>query len=382
MVDQAVEISGTVAPGYEGVRSAFEQNFERGWEVGAALAIEVGGERLVDLVGGHQDAARKRPWAPDTIVSVASTSKGFVAACMQRLVEAGSLDLDAPVASYWPEFAAHGKGAVTVRHVLTHSAGLPAPSMRVPDEAVYDWDQITSALADSELWWQPGEQHGYHAATYGWINGEVLRRIDGRTLGTFLREEICEPAGIDFHIGVPDDVQARAADPLPPIDAEADSVGGPFKEGSLHWMTFNNPPRRPSEWSSKRWREAEIPSSNGHGSARGVARFYGALATDGNVEGVPVLDPASIERASAEQRRGVDAIIGIDVRWGLGYMLGNPDIGDERSARAFGHAGAGGSLGFADPEYGLGFGYVMNQMGPRMDTRAQSLMAAVYEVLR
>jgi CubicO group peptidase (beta-lactamase class C family) len=382
MVDQAVEVTGTVAPGYEGVRSAFEQNFEHGWEAGAALAIEVGGERVVDLVGGHRDAARTRPWTPDTIVSVASTSKGFVAACMQRLVEAGTLDLDAPVAHYWPEFAAHGKDTVTVRHVLTHSAGLPAPSMRLPDEAVYDWDRVTSALADSELWWQPGERHGYHAATYGWINGEVLRRIDGRTLGTYLREEICEPAGIDFHIGVPADVQSRAADVLPPLDAETDSVGGAFEEGSLHWMTFNNPVRKPSEMSSERWRSAEIPSSNGHGSARGVARFYGALATDGSVDGVRILEPASIERASAEQRRGVDAIIGIDVRWGLGYMLANPDIGDVRSLRAFGHAGAGGSLGFADPEYGLGFGYVLNQMGPRLDARAQNLMAAVYEVLR
>lgn len=382
MVDQAVEVSGTVTAGYEGVREAFEQHFGEGWEVGAALAIEVGGERVVDLVGGHADAARTQPWMPDTIVSIASTSKGFVAACMQRLVERGSLDLDAPVARYWPEFAAHGKGAVTVRHLLTHSAGLPAPSMRVPDEAVYDWEQITTALADSELWWQPGERHGYHAATYGWLNGEVLRRIDGRTVGTFLREEICEPAAIDFQIGLPEAEHARVAELLPPVDAAEDIVMSGFEEGSLHWMVFNNPPRRPSEMSSARWRSAEIPSSNGHGSARGVARFYGALARDGSVDGVRILDPTSIERASTEQRRGVDAIIGRDVSWGLGYMLATPDSGDVRSAGAFGHAGAGGSLGFADPEFELGFGYVMNQMGPTADTRAQSLMSAVYEVLR
>lgn len=375
------EVHGTVDARFEPVREVFANHFARGFEVGAAIAVSVDGELVVDLWAGTADRAGTRPWTGDTLVSVASTTKGFMATCMHMLVDRGLLDIDALVAAYWPEFAAEGKGDIRVRHVLSHAAGLPAPSVRVDDAALYDWQTMTAALAASRPFWKAGEKHGYHAATFGWLAGEVLRRIDGRSPGTFLREEVAQPLGVDFHIGVPADALARCADIVPPAAATTDAVGGDIPRDSMAWLVFNNPPRRPSEMSSPRWRAAELPSSNGHGSARGIARFYAALAHGGELGGVRLLRAETLDRAVREQRRGVDAIIGVDARWALGYSLPNRELGDVRSARAFGHAGAGGSLGFADPEHGLGFGYVMNQMGPRIDTRSARLMRAVYRCL-
>jgi len=215
-----VEIFGTCQPRFDAVREAFAANFAAGREVGATFAATLGGELVVDLWAGDADAARTRPWAQDTIVNVFSTTKAVTALCAHMLVDRGLLDVDAPVARYWPEFAAHGKEAITPRHLLSHTAGLAAIRKRLTREAFYDWPAMTAALADETPWWEPGTANGYHALTYGYLVGELVRRIDGRTIGKFLREEVTTPLDIDFHIGLPASEDARVAEMVPPTAAK------------------------------------------------------------------------------------------------------------------------------------------------------------------
>ena len=269
-------IDGHCDPRFTAVREQFFANFTERGDVGAAVCVYLDGVRVVDCWGGHADAARTRPFGPDTIVSVASTTKGMVALCAHMLAERGKLHLDAPVARYWPEFAAAGKQDIPVRWLLSHRAGLPAIRRTLPADALFDWTAMTEAIAETAPWWTPGVRHGYHAITYGHLVGEVIRRVDGRTVGTFLREEVTTPLGADFFIGVPEEADGRAAEVLAPpppgeltnwdtILADPESVSG---------RTFLNPPRTPNLINTRAWRAAEIPASNGHTSARGVARVY------------------------------------------------------------------------------------------------------------
>lgn len=377
---------GRCAPRFEKVRHAFAESFARG-ELGAGVAVYSNGDPVVDLWGGFADAARSRPWARDTLVSVASTTKGMTAVCLARLADAGSLDPDAPVARYWPEFAQAGKHGISVRLVLGHRAGLPAIRAELPAEALFDWERMTTALAAERPFWEPGTRHGYHALTFGHLAGEVLRRIDGRSLGTFFREEVARPLGLDFHIGLAHEDDARCAE----IVAGA-AIGGPTNKlfarmrerDTLLGRSFRNPPRPREVVNTAAWRRAEVPAANGHGTAEAVARLYGALACGGELGGVRVLSQRAIEHATNEEAFGPDAVLaGLTTRFGLGFMLTHRGLPLGSSPRAFGHPGMGGSIGFADPDARLGFGYVTNRMqsGLAGDARGFALIAAVYASL-
>jgi CubicO group peptidase (beta-lactamase class C family) len=375
-------ISGSVTAGFEPVRAAFKANFTRRGEVGAAVHVIIDGEPVVDLWGGAKNAAGTQAWTADTLVNVWSTGKGWLALAMHILAERGLLNFDAPVAHYWPEFAQNRKQSVLVRHILTHTAGLPAPSMKLPDEAVYEWAAMVKALQESELFWEPGTQCGYHAATFGWLNGEVLRRITSMAVGEFLRSQISGPLTADALVGLSQAEQERTADTIPPnplgylLFRTAIALGGRAKK-----MAFTNPPRPPKAANTRRWREAQIPSSNGHASARGLARMYAPLALGGQAGEVRLLSEAGVERAGLQQVHAKDIVTGTWERRTLGFMLPEPELGDPRPLTAFGHPGMGGSIGFADPPRRLAMGYVMNKMIFGLDRRYAELCRAVYGCL-
>jgi len=375
-------VSGKVAPEFEPVREAFTANFTRRGEVGAALHVTVDGVPVVDLWGGAADAAQTRPWTPDAIVNVWSTTKGWLALAMHMLAGQGLLDFDAPVAKYWPEFAQKGKDTVLIRHLLTHTAGLPALSMKVPQDALYDWTWMTGSLEQSELFWKPGEQCGYHAGTFGWLNGEVLRRISGMSAGQYIRTQIAAPLKADVCVGLNTAEQALTAETIPPSPLAYRIFRLALAlRGRMALAAFSNPQRSPMLANTRRWRQAEIPSSNGHASARGLARIYTLLAMGGEVDGVRLLSEAGVELASREQVHAKDVVVGMPVRRTLGYMLPEGGPADPRPLTAFGHPGMGGSLGFADPSKRLAMGYVMNRMVFGPDMRSAELSRAVYACL-
>ncbi|MGH8011577.1 MAG: serine hydrolase domain-containing protein, partial [Candidatus Binataceae bacterium] len=306
-----------------------------------------------------------------------------------RLVDQGKLDLDAPVARYWPEFAQADKESIPVRDLLNHSAGLPAIREPLPNDAFYRWDFMTEVLAAEQPWWEPGTKHGYHAITFGWLVGEVVRRISGKSLGTYFHDEIAAPLGLDCHIGLDarDDSrcgQMIASPPPPPDQVNIFEYAMKYPE-SVTGKAFMNPPTamKLGAINSREWRGAEIPAANGHTTARALARLYGALARGGEVDNVRVLSPDGIRRAYTEQSHGTDEVLRITTRFGAGFMLTQAHDPMGPNAHAFGHPGAGGSLGFADPDARVGFGYTMNKMGPYIliDPRARALIDAVYASL-
>ncbi len=378
-------IDGTCDGGFGSVRRAFAGNFAERGEAGAAICVTVGGRVVADLWGGWADARRETSWGPDTLVNVFSVGKGLTALLAARLAGDGRLDIDALVTQYWPEFGASGKEAVTVRQLITHQAGLPALRRRLPPGAMFDWAVMTGALAAQRPWWQPGTAHGYHVNTFGFLVGEVLRRATGHSVGTLLREEIAGPLGADVHIGL------RAADhgrvtefgwpgPPPPEDDRPDlgedqlmKHNAYFNPGGLSGAGVVN---------SAAWREAELPSANAHGSARGVTRVYTALAAGGAIGGVRVADAGALAAATTEQVYGPDRILHRPSRFGLGFQLTQPERPLGPNPGAYGHFGAGGSVGFCDPEAEVAFGYVTNQMGPRwQNPRNRALIDAVYACL-
>src|SRR5271170_5065862 len=324
----AVKIEGTCDPKFSRVKDAFAENFEKRSEVGAAAAVVLDGKSVVDIWGGHADKAATRPWARDTLVNVYSTTKGITAICAHRLADKGLLDIDAPVAKYWPEFAQAGKDKLPVRFLLSHRAGLPAVRKLLADDALFNWTTMTAALAEQEPWWEPGTRHGYHALTFGYLIGEVIRRVDGRTPGAYCREEIARPLGIDFHIGLDPRDDTRCAEVIaapPPAPGQPNPFTAIDPE-SMSAKAVNNPPgaMRLSAVNSRAWRGAEVPAANGHTNARALARFYGALARGGELDGVRILSPAQIERCLIEQSNGIDAVANVPMRFGLGYRLTQP----------------------------------------------------------
>jgi CubicO group peptidase (beta-lactamase class C family) len=368
----APRAQGSCEPAFGALRDALEEIVATGAEVGAALAVHVDKQPVVDLWIGHRDAARTLPWQADTLVNLYSIGKAVTAICALRLVDHGRLDLDAPVARYWPEFAQAGKAALPVRYLLTHEAGVPAIAETLPRGAMLAWDVMTAALAAQRPWWEPGQAHGYHVNTQGFLVGEVVRRITGKSLGTYLREEIAGPAGIEFLIGFGPELDARCADILPPLPTpEADTQRAaldvdPATLTGLSRMrvhAYVNPPDLSGRGvvNTRRWRAAEVPSTNGHGTARAVARLYAALATDGDLDGVHILSPDVVALAIRERVYGEDIVLQRPTRFGLGFQLTMRERPLGPGPRAFGHFGAGGSLGFADPDTGLAFGYAMNQ---------------------
>jgi len=388
----STQIHGECDARFAPVREAFAVGFRTRNEVGAAVAVTFDGVAVVDLWAGYADQARQLPWRCDTIANIYSCTKAMTALCAHQLVDRGLLDLDAPVATYWPEFAQADKRRIPVRWLLSHRAGLPAVNAPLPPEALYDWDAMCTALAAQAPWWEPGTRHGYHALTFGWLVGEVVRRITGRGVGTYFRDQIARPLGLDLHIGLPDAEHGRVAElseiPTDQIDPDAIGLAQSILSdpNSMAALAFLNPPSVARGPNNPEWRRAVIPGANGHGTARDLARVYGALACGGTIDGVRVLSPEGVTRCSAEQSFGPDLVLQISTRFGLGFMLSQDRL-DARfgpGRRGFGHPGAGGSVGFADPEHRIGFGYVMNRLGPRilLDPRAVELIEATYEAVR
>jgi CubicO group peptidase (beta-lactamase class C family) len=384
-----VRIEGICDPRFEGVKAAFAENFALRHEYGAAVAITIDGKPVVDLWGGHADKARTLPWTRDTIVNVFSTTKGLTAICAHRLVDQGRLDLDAPVARYWPEFARAGKSEIPVRQLLNHRAGLPALRKKLSDDSCYDWSAMTTALAAEEPWWAPGTKHGYHALTMGWLVGEVIRRVTGKSVGHYFCAEIAAPLGLDCHIGLGAQDDSRCGQmiqsPPPPPDQVNLFKYAQDNPDSITAKAFFNPATamKLGAVNGRAWRGAEIPAANGHTNARALARLYGTLARGGAIDGVRILEPAAIRRCATEESRGADEVLMVPTRFSTGFMLTQSHDQMGPNARSFGHPGAGGSLGFADPDAKVGFGYTMNKMGPYIliDPRARALIDAVYASL-
>ncbi|TSB22709.1 beta-lactamase family protein, partial [Streptomyces benahoarensis] len=387
-------LGGACAPGFEGVRTAFERNFTAHGDLGAAVAVLLDGVPVVDLWGGYADAARTRRWERDTLVNVYSTSKGMTALCAHLLVDRGALDLDAPVARYWPDFARGGKGELPVRWLLSHRAGLIAPRAPLPLPAAYDHARVCAALAATEPWWEPGTAQGYHAVTFGYLVGEVIRRITGRTTGAFLRTEIAGPLGARVFLGTPAAEHPRCADMVGQLDARllaerypgvprpplTSLDGHPLAAAALSLLSVPT-----GDVNSATYRTAEIPAGNVHASAHGLATVYAALG------GTTLVGADTLAAMRRPQGRpgepdlamGPLAPPGTDVRWGLGYLL-NTQGRAGPNPRAFGHGGAGGSYAFTDPENGLAYAYVMNRYGGGTtgdDPRHAGLVAAVYAAL-
>jgi CubicO group peptidase (beta-lactamase class C family) len=385
--ERAARIDGWCDPGFTAVRDAFAANFADRGETGAAACLVVHGTVVADLWGGWADQAQGRPWQRDTLVNVFSVGKGLIAACTARLIGERRLDPDAPVARYWPEFAAAGKTDVTLRQLLSHQAGLPALRDPLPDGSMLDWSVMISALAAEPPWWPPGSGHGYHVNTFGFLAGEVIRRVTGTTVGTMLRDEIAVPLGADVHIGLPAAQHARVAEfawPVPPTPAAAPWSSGPPAAPVTQRM-IANAYANPASLSglgvvnTAAWRSAEVPSANAHATAAGVAGVYAALAGGGTVDGVRVVDSRALADAVAEQVYGEDLVLRRPSRFGLGFQLTQPERPLGPGPRAFGHFGAGGSVGLCDPDAGVAFGYVTREMGPRwQNPRNRALLDAVF----
>lgn len=375
-------IDGVCEPGFARVREAFERNFAEGLEDGACVSVWQGGRPVVDLWGGVADSQSGAAWQRDTLANVYSTTKGPTALCAHLLADRGQLDFDAPVARYWPEFAAAGKAELPVRQLLCHRGGLPGFEQPMTLADLYDWQRVVEALAAQAPWWEPGSQHGYHPVTFGHLVGEVVRRISGRSLGTFFREEIAQPLGLDFQIGLAAADDARVARLIPPPRSDGAAI---LREqpDSVSARALSNPVIDARATATRAWRAAEIPAANGHGNARSIGRFYAALACGGELDGFRLLSEAALERAATVQVSGPDAVLRVPIQWGLGLIVnGSPGLYGP-NPNSIGHSGYGGSFGFADRAQRVAVGYAMNRMGANLagDVRAKHLIDAVYASL-
>ena len=375
----AVSVNGHCDRRFTALAEAFAENFRSRGEVGAAVAVTLNGEPVIDLWGGFADSARTRPWAEDTLVCMMSVAKAATALCAAMAVDRGLIGWDEPVARYWPEFAAAGKADIPVRWVLDHRAGLPAISAPLPEGAAYDWERMTAALAAQAPLSPPGRSRAYHSVTLGYLVGELIRRTDGRSLGRFLAEEVCGPHGIEYWIGLPPELHGRCAEFF------GETAGTLFDRSDPDSLKCRAMAQVPAEdFNTERFRSAEIPSINGIGTARGVARLFDGLAAGGVLGGKRLLSADVLAQAATEQWHGREDLLGHTRRMGLGFALGLPGhLAMGPSPRAFGHTGAGGAIGFADPDAGLGFAYAPNHMysGPGISPRLSALVDALYAAL-
>ncbi|MET7639096.1 serine hydrolase domain-containing protein [Streptomyces sp. NPDC005438] len=388
-----IDIDGEVVAGFAPVREAFEANFTRHGDLGAAVCVYLHGRPVVDLWGGVADPETGRPWQRDTLQLVYSATKGATSTAVHLLVQRGLLDLDAPVSWYWPEFGANGKEDIPLRWLLSHQAGLAALDRPLPLREALDWYPMVDALAAQRPLWTPGTAHGYHGRTWGWLVGEVIRRVSGRTPGRYFADEVAAPLGLDFHIGLPEaardrvsrmtyrrsDIDLATVDPATLPEEVREVVAAWADPDSLSNRAFALTDPVEIDFNSPEVQRAEIPSSNGIGTARSLARMYAALV--GEVDGVRLLTPETVEAATREQAGGRDRVLVLPSRFGAGYLLPT-QVTPLTGPSAFGHTGRGGSLAFADPERGIAFGYVMNHVREGVDDpRAASLVDAVLRSL-
>lgn len=374
-------VEGMNSPRFAAVRDAFASTFDDGFEHGAAVAVCLDGVPVVDLWGGHRDLARTRPWQRDTLANVWSCSKGVAATAVAMLVERGKLAYDAPVARYWPEFAANGKAVITLDQLLSHQAGLDGVQVDITLEDLYAGTPFTDALAAMAPLWEPGSRCVYHPVTFGHMLGEVVRRVDGRSLGRFIAEEIAAPLDLSFFVGLPQQHDHRAAEM-----SGDEAIYASHAEGrkSPYPYSFRNPELFAETPNARAWRAAEIPAANGHAEARSLARMYGALARGGEIDGVRLISAAGISRAARERYRGVDACsLGATV-FAAGYRVDSTGFGPSVGKGNFGHTGWGGSVAFADPTHRLGLAFVTSRLlafPDGVDPRRQRLLQAVYAAL-
>ncbi|MDJ0866289.1 MAG: serine hydrolase domain-containing protein [Myxococcota bacterium] len=373
-------IEGHVEPGFERVREAFEQSFSSGEEVGASFAAVKNGRALVDLWGGHADRARTRPWQRDTLINVYSTTKGMAALVCSMLVDKIQLDYEDVVVDHWPEFGEHGKQDLTVAELLSHQAGLCAVREPVTVLDFCDPDKINALLLAQKPLFEPGSASGYHALTFGPLVGELVRRIDGRSLGTFFREEIAQPLGADFIIGLPESEDGRVAEMIAMVEPPEFRA---LDMSEIQQLTFGNPETPPEVPNERAWRAAEIPSANGQANAAGIAKIYDVLAHGGVAGGTRLMREPAILSAAESQRKGRDLVLGVETDWACGFLRNGASGLYGPNPDSFGHSGYGGSFGFADRLAAVGVGYAMNQMRPELvgDPRATRLIAALYESL-
>jgi len=375
-----LDIKGDVAPGFEGVRDAFANNFASAGDVGASFAVWKDGEYLVDIWGGHADAAKTKDWQRDTLPNVWSTTKAVAAFCLAMLVERGQLSYDDKITKHWPEFGAQGKGQLTVGQVLSHQSGVSTVREPLTLEDLYDHDAMASRMAAAEPLWEAGTRSGYHALTHAFTTGELVKRITGKTIGQFFRDEVAGPWDIDFHIGLPESEDSRAAEMIAAEKAQALDAN---TLNDVQKLTFANPAPSATAPNTRAWRAAELSSAGGRGSASALAKLFGAVATDGTLNDTKLISAETREKLSAEQLFNEDLVLGMPVSWGAGVLrnLGGLLYGPNEAS--IGHSGWGGSFVLADPTAGVGIAYVMNQMGPDLagDPRAMGLLAASYEAL-
>ncbi|MBD9654170.1 beta-lactamase family protein [Pseudomonas sp. PDM12] len=379
-----MQIQGYFDLKFEAVKDAFAALFDDPQERGAALCVQVGGETVVDIWAGVADKDGQQAWHSDTILNLFSCTKPFTAVTALQLVGEGKLELDAPIARYWPEFAAAGKERITLRHLLSHQAGLPAIRQNLPAEALYDWQTMTAALAAEAPWWALGEGHGYAPITFGWLVGELLRRVEGRGPGESIVARTAKPLGLDFHVGLADEEFHRVAT----ISRGKGNLGDAAAQRMLKTMmtdaqamttrAFTNPPSIMTSTNKPEWRRMQQPAANGHGNARSLAGFYSGLL-DGSL-----LDSELLAELTREHSVGEDRTLLTSTRFGLGCMLDQPTVSSATYGMgpgAFGHPGAGGTTGFADPERDVAVGFVTNNLGPfvLMDPRAQKLAVILCE---
>ncbi|WP_165786990.1 serine hydrolase domain-containing protein [Pseudohalioglobus lutimaris] len=375
-------VEGRVATGFEPVALAFADNFTNHQEVGAACALYYRGHPVVDIWGGLADVGSGSAWQEDTICLVFSAAKGPTATCIHQLAEAGRLDIDLPIAHYWPEFGCNGKESITTRLVLTHSAGLAAVDGDLTLEQVLAWEPVVAAIAAQAPNWEPGTQHGYHARSFGWILGELIRRITGESPGAYLARHIAAPLGLRYWVGLPESELACCATLVQP-EGGSDAVAELLGADSLTARVMSGPSGLfgyNAMWNRPDVLAAEMPSSNGVGDARSLARLYSGLIAE--VDGVRLLGQEQLAKACEQQVRGADAVIFHETCFGLGYGL-QPTLAPGAGPNSFGHPGAGGALAFADPDAQLGFAYVMNAMhfNAEGDPRTIGLVRAAYECL-
>jgi CubicO group peptidase (beta-lactamase class C family) len=361
MSDHPTPLGGTCSARFDPLRELFAAKFASGEDLGASLTVNIDGEMVVDLWGGWADEARTAPWAENTIANVFSTTKTMTALAALALVDRGELDLDATVAKYWPEFAAQGKADIKVRHLLSHTSGVSGWEQPITLEDLYDWDKSTALLAAQAPWWEPGTASGYHALTYGHLIGEVIRRITGQRLGEFFAAHIAGPLGADFHIGLPPSEFHRVANVVPPPLPVDPPPFDPAQlaPNSVAFKTWTNPTMPgPVEYSwTEGWRRADIGAANGHGNARSAAHLQSAVACGGEVDGVRLLSPQTINRIFEVQSNGIDLVLGIPFKFGVGYSL-TPE------GRVCAWGGTGGSTVIIDVDRRITFAYVMNKMAP------------------
>jgi len=376
-----VEIKGSFDPAFQSIVDCFEKQYEIGLDQGSSLAMTCEGELVVDIWAGHRDVAKTKPWEEDTIVNVFSSTKNATSLCAFVLAGRGQLDFFAPVAKYWPEFAQNGKEKILISHVMSHSAGLPGWDKPVSVNDLHDPDKVAALFEEQGVWWEPGTEVGYHAVSIGNIMGEVIKRISGKSVGNFFREEIAEPLNIDFHIGLLDKHHERVAEIHQPIQEDPSTLFD-LKEGSVVYRVMTNGIMTSSDALTAEWRRAEVPAAGGHGNGRSIAESMALMANGGSYKGKTLFSKDTAQHALKEQIEGIDLVLGESLRWGIGFAL--PVNNSTWHSYFTGDqvcfwAGWGGSMSIADMEKKVSFGYTpyMMEEGALGAERSQNLGRAL-----